>query len=114
MKKIDAIIRTARFYAVKEALDEAGVKGMTVYEIKGVGAQRGDTSSGGRPGTFKNTELIPKTKIEIVCDDEDTEKIISAVTKSAQTGDVGDGKIFVSTIDDVIRIRTGEKGASAV
>ena len=114
MKKIDAIIRNTRFYAVKEALDDVGIKGMTVYEIKGVGAQKGDVATGGRPGTFKNTELIPKTKIEIVCDDEDTEKIISAITSSAQTGSVGDGKIFVSTIDDVIRIRTGEKGTSAV
>jgi len=114
MKKIDAIIRNTRFYTVKEALDEVGVKGMTVYEIKGVGAQKGDTSSGGRPGSFRNTELVPKTKIEIVCDDEDAEKIISTITKSAQTGDVGDGKIFVSTVDDVIRIRTGEKGTGAV
>jgi len=114
MKKIDAIIRNTRFYTVKEALDEVGVKGMTVYEIKGVGAQKGDTSSGGRPGTFRNTELVPKTKVEIVCDDGDAEKIISTITKSAQTGDVGDGKIFVSTVDDVIRIRTGEKGTSAV
>lgn len=113
MKKIDAIIRNTKFYAVKDALDEAGIKGMTVYEIKGVGSQKGEVS-GGRPGTFKNTELIPKTKIEIVCSDEDAEKIIAAITSSAQTGSVGDGKIFVSTVDDVIRIRTGEKGASAV
>ena len=114
MKKIDAIIRSTRFYSVKEALDEIGVKGMTVYEVKGVGTQKGDTSSGGRPGSFKNTELIPKTKIEIVCDDQDADKIISTISSSANTGSIGDGKIFVSTIDNVIRIRTGDKGVSAI
>ena len=114
MKKIDAIIRNTRFYSVKEALDEVGVKGMTVYEIKGVGSQKGESVAGGRPGSLKNTELIPKTKIEIVCDDADVEKIIDTITSNAQTGSVGDGKIFISTIDDVIRIRTGEKGSNAV
>lgn len=114
MKKIDAVIRNTRFYSVKEALDDIGVKGMTVYEIKGVGAQKGDVSAGGRPGSFKNSELIPKTKIEIVCNDDDAEQIINVITTNAQTGSVGDGKIFVSTIDDVIRIRTGQKGSDAV
>lgn len=114
MKKIDAVIRNNRFYAVKDALDEVGIRGMTVYEIKGVGTQRGDPTTGGRPGTLKNTELIPKTKIEIVCDDADVQKIIDAIVSAAQTGDVGDGKIFVGTVDDVVRIRTGERGAGAI
>ncbi len=114
MKKIDAIIRNNRFYAVKDALDDVGIRGMTVYEIKGVGTQKGDPTAGGRPGTLKNTELLPKTKIEIVCDDADVEKIVGAIVSSAQTGDVGDGKIFVSTINDVMRIRTGEQGSQAL
>lgn len=114
MKRIDAIIRNTKFYAVKEALDTVGVKGMTTYEVKGMGAQKGDLSMGGRPGSFKNTELIPKTKIEIVSDDADVAKITEAIIANAKTGSVGDGKIFVSTIDDVVRIRTGERGASAV
>lgn len=114
MKRIDAIIRNTRFYTVKEALDNAGVKGMTTYEVKGVGAQKGDVTSGGRPGSFKNTELIPKTKIEIVCDDGDVDTIIEAISTSAKTGSVGDGKIFVSSVEDVVRIRTDEKGSSAV
>ncbi len=114
MKKIDAIIRNARFYSVKEALDEIGIKGMTVYEIKGVGNQKGQTTAGGRPGSLKNTELLPKTKIEIVCEDNEVDKIVETITCNAQTGGVGDGKIFVSTIDDVIRIRTGKKGSDAI
>ena len=114
MKKIDAIIRNTRFYSVKESLDEIGVKGMTVYEIKGVGSQKGESSVGGRPGSLKNTELIPKTKIEIVCDDSDVEKIIETIVSNAHTGSIGDGKIFVSTIDDVIRIRTSQKGSDAI
>ena len=116
MKKIDAVIRNTRFYSVKDALYEIGVKGMTVYEIKGMGNQRGTVSStpSGRPGSFKQTELIPKTKIEIVCDDCDVQKIVDTIVSNAHTGHVGDGKIFLSNVTNVIRIRTGESGTDAI
>ena len=114
MKKIEALIRNSKLYPVKDALDEVGIKGMTVYEVKGLGTQKGQTTGGGRPGTFSGSELNPKTKIEIVCDDGDVDKIMGALASAAKTGNVGDGKIFVYTIDDSMRIRTGERGSNAV
>ena len=114
MKKIEALIRNSKLYPVKDALDEIGIKGMTVYEVKGLGIQKGQTTSGGRPGSFSGSELNPKTKIEIVCNDNDVDKIMTTLSNAAKTGNVGDGKIFVYTIDDSMRIRTGEKGSDAV
>ena len=113
MKKIDAIIRNAKLHQTKEVLDEIGIKGMTVSDVKGLGAQKGTHSSGGRPGSFKGTELIGKTKIEIVCNNEMVDKVISAIS-STKTGEIGDGKIFVHSLDDVVRVRTGERGENAI
>lgn len=113
MKKIEALVRNSKLYSVKDALEKVGIKGMTVYEVKGLGTQKGVTH-GGRPGTVSGSELNPKTKIEIVCDDNDVTKIMGAIAESAKTGSVGDGKIFVYTIEDSMRIRTGERGSNAV
>ena len=113
MQKIEAIIRSSQLYDVKGALTEKGVGGMTVYEVKGMGAQKGE-STGGRPGSFKGSNLNTKTKIEIICDESETESLVSAISTAARTGSVGDGKIFVYDIRDSIRIRTGERGNNAV
>ena len=114
MKKIEALIRNSKLYSVKDALDEIGIKGMTVYEVKGLGTQKGQATSGGRPGTTVGAALNPKTKIEIVCNDSDVDKIMNAISHSARTESPGDGKIFVYTIEDSMRIRTGERGSDAV
>ena len=114
MKKIEALIRTSKIYSVKDALQEVGIKGMTVYEVKGLGTQKGQATSGARPGMTTGAALNPKTKIEIVCNDDEVRKIMTAISDSAKTGNPGDGKIFVYTIDDSMRIRTGETGSSAV
>lgn len=113
MKKIEALVRNSKLYSIKDALENVGIRGMTVYEVKGLGIQKGVTS-GGRPGSVSGSELNPKTKIEIVCDDDDVPKIMGAIAESAKTGSVGDGKIFVYTVEDSMRIRTGERGSDAV
>lgn len=115
MKKIEAIIRNEKLYEVKAALDDVGAKGLTTYEVKGAGNQKGGIPhESGRPGTFKSTNLIPKTKVEIVCDDKDLNSILDIIQKTARTGNVGDGKIFVYPLENAIRIRTGESGTVAV
>ena len=114
MKKIEAVVRNSKFHEIKAALDNAGVHGITEYEIKGAGNQKGESTASGRPGSFKTTDLIPKTKFEIVCRDEDVEAIVSTITESAKSGEVGDGKIFIYDIADVVRIRTGERGERAI
>ena len=112
MQKIEAVIRSSSLYKVKDALTELGVGGMTVFEVKGMGAQKGSTG-GGRPGSFKS-DFLPKTKIEVICDESKTEALVSAITENARTGSVGDGKIFIYDIKDSVRIRTGERGSNAV
>ncbi len=112
MKKIEAIVRPERLTIVKDALEELGYPGMTVTDVKGHGAQRGITEQW-RGRTFR-IDLLSKVKIELVVSDRDVEKIVQCITKESQTGSIGDGKIFVSTIDDVLRIRTGERGDKAV
>ena len=114
MKKIEAIFRSSRLYSVKTALAGIGIGGMTVYEVKGMGTQKGEVTSGGRPGTFTSSYLNPKTKIEVICDDTQAERVISVISRSARTGKVGDGKIFLYAVEDSIRIRTGERGREAV
>jgi len=123
MKKIEAVVRSEKFYPVRDALDKAGVKGLMTYEIKGRGGQKGLMSVGERrvgPGAViagasqVEGALIPKTKIELVCDDGDVEKIIDTIIMSAKTGEIGDGKIFVQDIVDVVRVRTGERGIMAI
>ena len=105
-KKIEAIIRSEKLNQVKSALEGIGVLGMTVYEVHGRGEQKGLEFTH-RAGKYR-VDLLPKTKIEIVVDDADLQKVIDTVIASARTGDIGDGKIFVSPVEKVIRIRTGE------
>ncbi len=112
MKKIEAIIKPFKLDEVKEALHEVGVKGLTVVEAKGFGRQKGHTEL--YRGAEYVVDFLPKVKIEVVVDDGMLERAVEAIQQAAFTGRIGDGKIFVSTIDEVIRIRTGEKGAEAI
>lgn len=112
MKKIEAIIRPFKLDDVREALSEIGVKGMTLTEVKGYGRQRGHAEI--YRGSEYQIDFLPKIKIEVVASNEFANKIIETILKVAKTGQVGDGKIFVSTIDEVIRIRTEESGEDAM
>ena len=112
MKKIEAIIKPFKLDDVREALAEIGINGMTVSEVKGFGRQKGHTEL--YRGAEYVVDFLPKVKIEIVLADDMVERAIEAIKKAAQTGRIGDGKIFVSTIEGVIRIRTGETGADAI
>ena len=112
MKKIEAIIKPFKLDDVKEALVEADISRITVSEVKGHGRQQGHTEL--YRGNEYVVEYLPKIKIEIVVNDEFVEKAIEAIIKGAKTGKIGDGKIFVLPVEDVIRIRTGEKGSEAV
>ncbi|MCE5215113.1 MAG: P-II family nitrogen regulator [Methanobacterium sp.] len=112
MKKIVAIIRPNKLDDVKGALEDVGCKGMTVTEVKGRGRQLGITES--YRGTDYCIDMLPKTRLEIIVNDPDTEEVINAIVKTAQTGNIGDGKIFISPVEDVVRIRTGERGDKAV
>lgn len=112
MKKIEAIIKPFKLDEVKEALHEVGLQGITVLEAKGFGRQKGHTEL--YRGAEYVVDFLPKVKIEVICEDGVAERAIEAITNAARTGRIGDGKIFVSTIEDVIRIRTGEKGEAAI
>ena len=112
MKKIEAIIKPFKLDEVKEALHEVGLKGITVVEAKGFGRQKGHTEL--YRGAEYVVDFLPKVKIEIVLEDSQVERAIDAIQEAARTSRIGDGKIFVSTIDEAIRIRTGERGAEAV
>jgi nitrogen regulatory protein P-II 1 len=112
MKKIEAIIRPFKFEAVKEALSELGIEGMTIVEAKGIGHQKGPTDI--YTGDDRKVSMLPKLKIEVILSNEMLKDAVEAIVKSARTGTVGDGKIIISTIDDAIRIRTGEMGQEAV
>jgi nitrogen regulatory protein P-II 1 len=112
MKKIEAVIRVEKLEDVREALEKLGYPGMMITRIEGHGRQKGLTEQF-RGREFK-LDLLPKIKIEIVAKDENVEKIIAAIAKGAQTGEIGDGKIFVSAIENALRIRTGEKGEVAL
>ena len=112
MKKIEAIIKPFKLDEVKDALQEIGIKGLTVTEAKGFGRQKGHTEL--YRGAEYVVDFLPKVKIEIVLEEALVERAIEAIQRAAQTGRIGDGKIFVSTIDEVIRIRTGERGADAI
>ena len=112
MKKIEAIIKPFKLDEVKEALQEIGLQGITVTEAKGFGRQKGHTEL--YRGAEYVVDFLPKVKLELVLGDGMVEKAIDAIIASAKTGRIGDGKIFVSRIDDVIRIRTGERGDAAV
>jgi nitrogen regulatory protein P-II 1 len=112
MKKIEAIIKPFKLDEVKDQLNEKGAFGITVTEVKGFGRQKGHTEL--YRGAEYVVDFLPKTKLEIVVKDEQLEEIIDVITKAAQTGRIGDGKIFVSDLLDVIRIRTEERGEDAI
>lgn len=112
MKKIEAVIKPFKLDDVKDALSEAGVKGLTVVEAKGFGRQKGHTEL--YRGAEYVVDFLPKVKVEVVIEDSQVERVIEAIQKAAHTGRIGDGKIFVSPIEEAIRIRTGEAGAEAL
>ncbi len=112
MKKIEAIIKPFKLDDVKKALNDAGVQGMTVTEVKGFGRQKGHTEF--YRGAEYDVNFVPKIKVEIVLSDQMVDKVISIIQEKAKTGQIGDGKIFVYSIENVIRIRTGESGETAV
>ena len=112
MKKIEAVIKPFKLDEVKEALQELGVQGMTVLEAKGYGRQKGHTEL--YRGAEYVVDFLPKIKIEVVIADDQLTPVLEAITSAARTGRIGDGKIFVSEITDVLRIRTGESGAQAI
>ncbi len=112
MKKIEAIIKPFKLDEVKEALNELGLKGMTVLEAKGFGRQKGHTEL--YRGAEYVVDFLPKVKIEVIVDDNMVESAIEAIEQAAKTGRIGDGKIFVYPVEQVIRIRTGERGSEAV
>ncbi len=112
MKKIEAIIKPFKLDEVKEALQEIGLQGLTVIEAKGFGRQKGHTEL--YRGAEYVVDFLPKVKIEVVVEETLVERAIEAIIQAARTGRIGDGKIFVSDVEEVIRIRTGEKGASAI
>jgi nitrogen regulatory protein P-II 1 len=112
MKKLEAIVRPHLLEALKNALQEAGIVGMTITEVKGFGRQKGHTET--YRGSEYRIDFLPKAKVEVVVPDELTDTVIEAIRKSAHTGKLGDGKIFVVSIEDAVRIRTGERGDSAL
>ena len=112
MKKIEAIIKPFKLDEVKEALQEVGVQGITVLEAKGFGRQKGHTEL--YRGAEYVVDFLPKIKVEVVVPDDQIDKAVEAIQNAAKTGRIGDGKMFISTIEDAIRIRTGETGSNAV
>ncbi|GAB6053547.1 P-II family nitrogen regulator [Magnetospira thiophila] len=112
MKKIEAIIKPFKLDEVKDALHEVGLQGITVVEAKGFGRQKGHTEL--YRGAEYVVDFLPKVKIELVVDEDLVERAVEAIQQAAYTGRIGDGKIFISTIEDAIRIRTGERGKEAV
>ena len=112
MKLVTAIIKPFKLDEVREALSAIGVQGITVTEVKGFGRQKGHTEL--YRGAEYVVDFLPKVKIEVVCDDAVLERAVEAIINSARTGRIGDGKIFVSSVEDVIRIRTGERGEDAI
>ena len=112
LKKIEAIVRPFKLESVKEALSEEGVSGLTISEVRGYGRQKGHTET--YRGSEYRIEFVPKIKIEVVVEDSKVEKIVDAILKTAKSGQVGDGKIFIYNVEDAVRIRTGESGKDAL
>ena len=112
MKKIEAIIKPFKLDEVKEALAKAGVQGMTVSEVKGFGRQKGHSEL--YRGAEYVVDFLPKVKIEMLLDDAAAAEVVEVIEEAARTGRIGDGKIFVSSVEDVVRIRTGERGDGAI
>jgi nitrogen regulatory protein P-II 1 len=112
MKKIEAVIKPFKLDEVKEALHEVGLQGITVMEAKGFGRQKGHTEL--YRGAEYVVDFLPKVKIEVVCEDRVVERAVEAIMGAARTGRIGDGKVFISSVEEVIRIRTGERGEDAI
>jgi len=112
MKKIEAIVKPFKVDAVKDALAEAGVTGLTLSEVKGVGRQKGHTEL--YRGAEYEVELVPKVKIEVVVADEMVSRVMAAIEQAARTGSIGDGKVFVLPVEEALRVRTSERGESAL
>jgi nitrogen regulatory protein P-II 1 len=112
MKMVEAIVKPFKLDEVKEALTKAGIQGMTVEEVKGFGRQKGHTEL--YRGAEYSVDFLPKVKIQIIVPDDKAATVVQVVTDAARTGKIGDGKIFVSSVEEVIRIRTGEKGPDAI
>ena len=112
MKKIEAIFKPFKLEEVKDALHELGIRGMTTTEVKGFGRQKGHTEI--YRGSEYTVDFIPKTKVELVVSDDQVEGVVQAIVKAAKTGKIGDGKVFVSPVEEAIRIRTEERGEQAV
>src|SRR6476469_6726689 len=112
MKKIEAIIRHFKLEDVKNALVEKGISGMTITEVRGFGRQKGHTEM--YRGTEYRVDFVPKVKLEVVVDDSKLESAVNTIARAAQTGQIGDGKIFISNLQDIVRIRTGESGSEAL
>lgn len=112
MKIVSAVIKPFRLDEVRSALSDIGINGLTVYEVKGFGRQKGHTEL--YRGAEYVVDYIPKVKIEVAIDDELVDQVIDAIVESARTGKIGDGKIFVTNLENVVRIRTGESGSSAL
>ena len=112
MKLISAIIKPFKLQEVKESLVDAGIEGLTITEVKGYGRQKGHTEM--YRGSEYSVDTLPKIKIDILIEDSNLENVIGVITKTANTGKIGDGKIFITSVDDVIRIRTGETGSDAI
>ncbi|MCB2145165.1 MAG: P-II family nitrogen regulator [Deltaproteobacteria bacterium] len=112
MKKIEAIVKPFKLDDVKEALNEIGIQGMTISEVKGYGRQKGHKEI--YRGAEYVVDFIPKVKIEIIVDSERADQVVEAIQKAANTGKIGDGKIFVFSVEEVIRVRTGERGIDAI
>ena len=112
MTKIEAVIRHFKLEEVKDALTKAGVKGMTVGEVRGFGRQRGHKEM--YRGAEYTVDFVPKVKVEVVCSDANLALVIDTIMRAAQTGQIGDGKLFISDLTDVVRIRTGETGEDAL
>ena len=112
MKKIEAIVRHFKLEEVKNALSEQGVHGMTITEVRGFGRQKGHSEM--YRGTEYAVDFVPKVKIEVVCSDDSLQTVLDTVMQTAQTGQIGDGKIFVTNLENIVRIRTGETGEDAL
>ncbi|MCH2114085.1 MAG: P-II family nitrogen regulator [Pirellulales bacterium] len=112
MKKVEAVVRPNKLEDIKDALTKQGVAGMTVTEVRGFGRQKGHSET--YRGTEYTVDFLPKVKIEVVVSDDKAQSVLDTVIKTAQTGQIGDGKIFVADLDQIVRIRTGETGEEAV
>jgi len=112
MQKIEAIIKPFKVDEVKEALNQKGIKGMTISEVKGYGRQRGHKEI--YRGAEYMVDFVPKVKLEVITDDADVEDVMDTIRQAANTGKIGDGKVFVLPVEEVIRVRTGEKGSEAI